>query len=64
MVGHPAHGGALRESAIPSGQRQLQFLGNQQGIVKEHLIKIPQAEEEDVVFVLLFDLLILLHHGR
>ena len=61
---HAAHGGALLLTALFAGQRQVQLPRSRQGIVEEHLVKVADAVEQDLVLMLFFDLKILLHHGR
>ena len=63
MVGNPAHGSPLVQTAVFSCQRQLQFLGHQLGILKKHLIKVTQTIKKDTVLVLFLSPHILLHHG-
>ena len=68
MVGDAAHGdllldGLLVFAVIPAGQGQIQFLGCQFGVIREHLIEVPQAEKQDGIRVVLFNFQILLHHG-
>ena len=64
VIRHPAHGCPLFLAAVFAGQCQFQLPRCGEGIIIEHLIKIPHAIEEDLVGMLLFDLKILLHHGR
>ena len=64
VVGHAAHGRALLLSAVAAGERQVQFLRDQLGVLKKHLIEIAQTVHQDIVLVFVFDLKILLHHGR
>ncbi len=66
VVGHAAHGGALRRrlAPVPAGQGQLQLLGYQLGVLVEHLVKITQPEKQNTVRVQLLHAQILLHHGR
>ena len=64
VEGHAAHGGALLLAALLAGQGQVQFPGGRDGVVVEHLVKIADAVKEDLVFMLLFDLQVLFHHGR
>ena len=58
-----AHGRPFRKAALPAGEGEFQLPGHQKGVVKEHLVEIPQPEEKDLVLVLVFDLQVLLHHG-
>ena len=62
MEGHAAHGGALCLAAISARQSQLQHARRQNGIIKEHLVKVTETVKQEVVLVLLLDLKILLHH--
>ena len=64
MEGHAAHGGPLFQPALLAGQRQIQFPRGGQRIIEEHLVKVADAVEQDLVLVLIFDFQILLHHGR
>ena len=66
VVGHAAHGGALRLrlAPVPAGQGQLQLLGYQLGVLVEHLVKITQPEKQNTVRVQLLHAQVLLHHGR
>ena len=65
MVGHAAHRHLLLLglAPVPGGEGQVQLLGRGEGVLVEHLVKIPQAEEQDGVLVLLLNLQILAHHG-
>ena len=68
VVGDAAHGDlVLRRlcvlAVVPAGEGQVQLPGGQAGIVGEHLVEIAQAEKQDGIRVVLFDLQILLHHG-
>ena len=63
VIRDPAHGGPLGLTALPSRKGEIQLPGHQLGVVKEHLIEIPQAVHEDAVGVLLLHVEILLHHG-
>ena len=62
VIGHAAHGRTLFLSAVAAGQRQFQFTRDQNGIVKEHLIKIAQTIKQNIIAALLLDLEVLLHH--
>ena len=59
---HAAHGCALFQTALFAGQGQIQLPGCRFGIVKEHLVEIADAVEQDLIFMLFFYLKILLHH--
>ena len=64
VEGHAAHGGALRKAALLAGKGKIQLPGRRDGIIEEHLVKIADAVKKNFVLVLIFDLKILLHHGR
>ena len=64
MIRHAAHRCTFSLTAVAAGQRQLQLAGDQLGIVKEHFVKIAQTVKQNVIFIFVFDLKILLHHGR
>ena len=66
VVGHAAHGGALLLGlgAVPGGEGKVQLLGGKLRVLVEHLVEVPQAEEQDGVFILFLDLQVLPHHGR
>ena len=64
VEGHAAHGGPLFQPALLAGQRQIQLPRGGQRIIEEHLVKVADAVEQDLVLVLIFDFQILLHHGR
>ena len=64
VIGHAAHGRALRQAAVAPRKGQLQLAAGGQRVVKEHFIKIAQAVEKQLVGVLLLNGQVLLHHGR
>ena len=64
VEGHAAHGGALRKATLLAGKGKIQLPGRRDGIVEEHLVKIADAVKKNFVLMLVFDLKILLHHGR
>ena len=64
VEGHAAHGGTLRKAALLAGKGKIQLPGRRDGIVEEHLVKIADAVKKNFVLMLVFDLKILLHHGR
>ena len=64
VEGHAAHGSALRKAALLAGKGKIQLPGGRDGIVEEHLVKIADAVKKNFVLMLVFDLKILLHHGR
>jgi hypothetical protein len=47
MVGYPRHRVTLPLAHLPGGEHDLQFLGDQPGILIEGLVEIAQAEEDD-----------------
>ena len=55
VEGHTAHGGTLRQAALLAGKGEVQLPGDRERVLKEHLVKIPDAIKEDLVFVLLLD---------
>ena len=58
VVRHPAH-----RNAVALGQRQAQNGGSLLGVLKEHLIKIPQPEkQQDVLRQALLHAKVLIHH--
>ena len=67
VVGDAAHGHLLLRCLlgvlVPGGQRQVQFLGGQLGVVSKHLIEVAQPEKQDGIRVVPLDLQVLLHHG-
>ena len=64
VKGHAAHRRALRQTAVFSCQRQFQLPGDEDGVLKEHLVEVSQPEKEDRVLILLLDAEVLLHHRR
>ena len=62
VVRHAAHGRTFRFAAVPSGQRELQYAGRSDGVVKKHFVKIAEAIKEQIILILLLDRKILLHH--
>ena len=62
MERHSAHRDPFFIAAGPAGQRQIQLAGSRQGVIKEHFIKIPETEKQQLIFTLLLDLQVLLHH--
>ena len=63
VVGHAAHGNIV-PTASSFSQSNIQFSGRCQRILKKHFVKVTQAEEKQLVFMLLLHSKILLHHGR
>ena len=64
VEGYAAHGSALCKAALFAGKGKIQLPGGRDGIVEEHLVKIADAVKKNFVLMLVFDLKILLHHGR
>ena len=62
MIGHSAHGGPLLLATVPAGESQFQFLGNQEGIIIKHLVKVAQTVKKDMILMLFLDAEVLLHH--
>ena len=61
-MGHPCHWHGL----IPlgtAGEGDAKHPGGRLCILVEHLIEIPQPEEQEAVLMPLFEGLVLLHHG-
>ena len=64
VIRYAAHRCTFSLTAVAAGQRQLQLAGDQLGIVKEHFVEIAQTVKQNIIFIFVFDLKILLHHGR
>ena len=62
VVGHATHGNIV-PTASALGQRNIQFPGCCQRILKKHFIKVTQTKEEQFILMLLLHSHILLHHG-
>ena len=64
MIRDAAHG-IFRHIPAAAGQSKPQFLGHNLRILKEHLIKIPQAKKQNLLGMSLFDFhILLLHRGK
>ena len=64
MIRDAAHGIFCHIPAA-AGQSKPQFLGHNLRILKEHLIKIPQAKKQNLLGMSLFDFhILLLHRGK
>ena len=63
VVGHSGEGDAFGPAVIPGGERQSEEPGDELGILVEGLVKIPHAEQQNGVLVLLLELPVLLHQG-
>ena len=63
MKRNTAHRRSLFETACFTGKSQFKFLRYENRIVKEHLVKIPDAVEKKAVGILLLRFEIILHHG-
>ena len=61
---YAAHGRALFEAALLAREGQIQLPRDCERIVEEHLVEVTDAVEKNLIFMLFFDLQILLHHGR
>ena len=64
MHRHAAHGDILALMLAAFGERDVQRLCRGDGIVKEHLVKIAHAVEQQRVLMVRFKLEILRHHWR
>ena len=61
MVRDAAHGNGLAAFAIAGGERDLQFVGGDEGVLVEELVEVAEAEQEQGVGVVGFDRVILPH---
>ena len=64
MERHAAHRRALLLSAVTPRERELEFLGREDGVVKKHFIEISETEKQNLVRMLFFHFGVLLHHRR
>ena len=64
VVRHAAHGNGDAFFFVARGQRDLQFLRGQDGVVEEKLVEISQAKEQQGAGMLLLDGGILPHQRR
>ena len=62
VIRDAAHGSALFQAAVTTGQGQLQLFRRQFCIIEKHLVKIAQTEKEDLVGMLFLDGHVLFHH--
>ena len=62
MIRHAAHRRPCRQTAVASGECQLQQLRDKDRIVKEHLIEVAEPEKYDRIPRSVLDRKILLHH--
>ena len=60
---HAAHGNVLAQVLAAFGQRDIEGLGGQAGIVEEELVEIAHAIEQEAVRVGPLDFQVLGHHG-
>ena len=64
VIGHPAHrDGGPGLVFVSSGQGDLQFAGSHNSVFIEHLIEVPQAEENHLSGKPALYFMVLLHHG-
>ena len=63
VIRDAAHGHIFTFLGAAASEREIQQFSGFDGIVVEHLIEIAEAEHEDGMGMLLFDGLILAHHG-
>ena len=61
MVGHAAHGHGNSFFLISRSKSDLQFFGGNYGIVKEQLVEVSQAEEQERRGMLFLDGSVLPH---
>ncbi len=64
MEGNPGHGYRLPGRGAPRRQGDVEQRRGTPGVVKEQLVKIAHAVEEQDVGILALDAQVLLHHGR
>ncbi len=64
VMGDARHGDAHALRHVARGEHNFQFAGDDFGIGIEGFVEIPQAEEEDCLRVLAFDLQVLAADGR
>ena len=62
MIRDSAHGSPLFQTAFLSSQRNFQFLGRSQSVLKKHLVKISKSVKQNAVRILLLGFHILGHH--
>jgi hypothetical protein len=62
VVGDAAHGDGF--FTVASGEGELEFAGDEDGIIEEELVEITEAEEEQSAGMLLFGGGVLAHDGR
>ncbi len=64
MDRHAAHGNVITEMLATLGQRYAERGGGDFGVLKEQLIKIAHAIEQQIARIYALDLKELGHHGR
>ncbi|MPM60433.1 hypothetical protein SDC9_107284 [bioreactor metagenome] len=64
MIGNPAHRRAFAQSAIASGKHKVEFFCGGFCILKEHLIEVPEAKEQQAIAIFFLEFEILPHHRR
>ncbi len=63
VIGDAAEGDLVAAALVAGGQGDIEDAGCQQGVVQEHLVKVPHAEKEDRIGIARLDLQVLPHHG-
>lgn len=63
MVGHTGHRHPLTFADVTAGEDEVEFLGGGFGVGVEHFVEVAEAEEEDSVLVLGFDIEVLAADG-
>ena len=62
MMGNTAHRNSLRHASRLSGQDQIEFPARCFGVIKEHLIEIPDTVKKQHIRVLFMYFQIMLDH--
>lgn len=63
VIRDAAHGDIFTFLCAAAGESEVKNFGGFDGVVVEHFVEVAKAEHEDGVRVLLFDRLVLAHHG-
>ena len=64
MVGNARHGDLLPFGDVAAGQDDIQFTRSDLGVFVESLVKVSQAEEQNGIRIVLFNIQVLLADGR
>ena len=64
MERDPAHGSALFQPAVLSGEHEIQLFGADLCVIKEHFVEIADPVKKDTVRIFFFCFQVLRHHGR